>query len=822
MDQIEKIVDLMKKWPSKRPHEGLVFVKGHEEEAAKIILRRSWVDRKATASLFKMATEVSGALEKKLSWEEQFDLGRLLLSCLTRTGIYYLEREKKRKLRSPYIIRSTEETAQKIRKPHKTKSSPFPEWTRNFDSEGNRLIKACKPQAPEDEHKPFFPPTDGTLPYLMAVHKLEGIGFRINAEMLQLIEKLDNNPDTQIIPETLKNYEERVEVLDAEHKAKGLEVADQKYNEGTERGEDEERERKSWWKRRTLLDEERKACEDRRKHFDDEMDEAKRLLATGKPFHQRIKMDHRGRMYFPHELSIQGTDFARAVIEFDYGMNLELHPLQAGLLGIEKNHMAGWEALYRHTESMGEGSADHDLQLDQALKNSNKYLHIGLDPVGTFEEWKDADKPFSYIRACREVADAMAITLQDSKYHQPEDGEYSQAIKELIEQATARWKSTGRGKFGPGGEMVFSTHLPVEMDQSNSAYQHIGMMMGDEQLMADANMGPGYVDLYTTLAEAEEMQIDGLDDAKEKRKIIKTVAVSWGYGAGWKTAANDLDTFRRENPEKAKYLWSQDIQEVNRIARKIHTLLKKRFKTVEDYRTKVRDRVADVEEAGQKEQIDFLTPLLFHTVVRKCKWEEIKKRVFSGQDSTQTELGKHTVQLLVHKPGEVFWKAGKEEQTDITTPIVWGKMGFAPDPDRMGSGTKKKKKWKETRQKSIQSAMPAALIHTMDAALIHGVLAFGEFSGHLDKDTGAVFVDPADPTKSIPYPVATCHDAFFCHAPVASHLKGKLEKGLRTLYEDFDPFDAFHHQNLGETGWADWYLEQRNFQLKSGKNIFGL
>ena len=41
MDQIEKIADLMKKWPSKRPHEGLVFVKGHEEEAAKIILRRS-------------------------------------------------------------------------------------------------------------------------------------------------------------------------------------------------------------------------------------------------------------------------------------------------------------------------------------------------------------------------------------------------------------------------------------------------------------------------------------------------------------------------------------------------------------------------------------------------------------------------------------------------------------------------------------------------------------------------------------------------------------------------------------------------------------
>jgi len=55
MDRLEKAVDLMTHWPSKRPHEGLVFVKGQEEKAAQIILRQSWVDRKATASLFKMS-----------------------------------------------------------------------------------------------------------------------------------------------------------------------------------------------------------------------------------------------------------------------------------------------------------------------------------------------------------------------------------------------------------------------------------------------------------------------------------------------------------------------------------------------------------------------------------------------------------------------------------------------------------------------------------------------------------------------------------------------------------------------------------------------
>ena len=139
MDKLERVVALMKKWPSKKPHAGQVFVEGHEEKAAQIILRRPWVDRKATSSLFKMATEVSGALEKELTWEERFDLGRFLLSCLTRTGIYCLERKEKGKLRSPHMIRSTEETAKEIRKPHKTKSSPFPEWERNFVWESNSV-----------------------------------------------------------------------------------------------------------------------------------------------------------------------------------------------------------------------------------------------------------------------------------------------------------------------------------------------------------------------------------------------------------------------------------------------------------------------------------------------------------------------------------------------------------------------------------------------------------------------------------------------------------------------------------------------------------
>ena len=52
--------------------------------------------------------------------------------------------------------------------------------------------------------------------------------------------------------------------------------------------------------------------------------------------------------------------------------------------------------------------------------------------------------------------------------------------------------------------------MPCEVDQSNSAFQHIGLMMGDEKLQRQSNMyGDEYRDLYIDIADA--INIEGAE-----------------------------------------------------------------------------------------------------------------------------------------------------------------------------------------------------------------------------------------------------------------------------------------------------------------------
>ena len=370
-----------------------------------------------------------------------------------------------------------------------------------------------------------------------------------------------------------------------------------------------------------------------------------------------------------------------------------------------------------------------------------------------------------------EIGDAMAIQFSRDDYDMEEHNEQE---RELIERGLERWKSTGRGEIGLDGYPNWTTRLPVEMDQSNSAYQHIALMMQDESLMALANMGESYSDLYSKVAEHKDLDIEGLDDPKEKRKIVKTVSVPWGYGSGWKSCANDLDSFRRDNPERAKYLWTLEIHGLNRLARTVIGILESEFKACVAYRNMVKLVVEKVEKSGQKDRVEFKTPSMFDMVIRKCAFTD-------GDDSPQVEVwsGEKNVDLKVKEPLGVQWYA------------------------------------EERGQKSIQSAAPASLVHSMDASLIHLIVAFGRFK---ELRVGDGLEMEHDIKDWIWYPVATCHDAFFCLAPHAKDLKERLEQGLLELYSAFDPLKSFVAQNL----IPDRPYDPEPFKpsLKTGKNIF--
>ena len=155
------------------------------ERIAQRLLETSWHQRKAVRSMLDMAQSIERLLALRITWHERLHLGRLLISSLTYSGLYYLERDSEDDW-SPYYILASGKTLDLIDRPvHRTQfSQPFPKWTAPFDSHGNQLVRPSRPCPPELEYEPWIPDDGTPLPWLEAVHKLESVGYRINQELL--------------------------------------------------------------------------------------------------------------------------------------------------------------------------------------------------------------------------------------------------------------------------------------------------------------------------------------------------------------------------------------------------------------------------------------------------------------------------------------------------------------------------------------------------------------------------------------------------------------------------------------------------------------
>lgn len=455
-------------------HLGLRLLRNADlDRVAERILQRSWHNRKVTSSMFKMAESVETLLHLQLTWRDHYDLGRLLISSLTYAGLYRLVREEEGNPFSPYFIVATGQSpCVDNALPRKTRTDhPFPLWTSNYDAEGNRLVKPSNPSPPELEYNPLIPHTDeeGFLPWLEAVHALESVPFRINEEFLDLVKQLDANPETRIVHPIPPEYMKQRKRHDREHRTQGLPLIDKKFRENQPLTTEEDRRRRAWWRQHYLLEEQKSEFESRRAKFDKDLNAVEKL--RGEKFFHRLKMCHRGRIYYP-EFSYQGSDFARAVVEFDEG------------IGITDS---GWEHLFIHTANVYGESDDVAVKLQMGEGRTGDYLTIGLDPVGEFDRWSTADKPYCFLRSCLEITDGLAVTFQGPAAKEELKG-YSKEAKHQVNKATERWKETGRGVV-IDGVIHFPSHMPVELDQSNSAFQHIALMMDDKELQEKANMG---------------------------------------------------------------------------------------------------------------------------------------------------------------------------------------------------------------------------------------------------------------------------------------------------------------------------------------------
>ena len=230
------------------------------------------------------------------------------------------------------------------------------------------------------------------------------------------------------------------------------------------------------------------------------MDEAKRL-AEHPRFYQRMHLDFRGRMYTSRSLvNYQGDDEYRCLIEFAEGVELNAE---------------GYEALLFHAANLWEPAELPSGELPKYLKKVavgrerlEQFIYYAENAVATQAEWRvnsesgaELDDPLLFIRACMELRDATTK-------------------KRLI-------KKKG-----------YVTHLPVEVDQTNSVIQHLALFYGDRDVAEMCNLMVES-DFYSTIANG--WRIEGLSD-NQKRTVVKKIVVPRCYGAGYRRIAQqELD-----------------------------------------------------------------------------------------------------------------------------------------------------------------------------------------------------------------------------------------------------------------------------------------
>ena len=117
------------------------------EDVADILLSIQFHQRKVIESLFDAAQEVARCLKLNLSWEQDFQLGAFLISCLVKAEYYGLY--------NLFWTGNRWETGLYARKQGvldyapedwNTNFTPFHEWPGPIDEEGRWLVKPSWPQ----------------------------------------------------------------------------------------------------------------------------------------------------------------------------------------------------------------------------------------------------------------------------------------------------------------------------------------------------------------------------------------------------------------------------------------------------------------------------------------------------------------------------------------------------------------------------------------------------------------------------------------------------------------------------------------------------
>ena len=809
---------------------GLKHLEGKDYgRIASKLLETEWSGQYSVSALMIMAREVRDLLRiKDMSDDDIWAMGRVLVSALCYAGIYRQDQEARGAVggrqRPLYLVRVDRKLKGGKRPVKRTQHHPFPEWTGPTDDSGNRLVRPSHPCPPESEYEP----TIADQPWVQAVHRLESIPFRINKALLRIVINLDTNPETRIIPYLPPNYEQDKAAQDEEYdrlgisrmqqlrdKDKELRKKDDKENEERAKQElepirsegyhttpDEDASWSEYWIKENALEDKKQRYEARRLQFERQVETAKTLLKAGKPFYQRVSVDYRGRLYLP-DFSYQGSDFCRAVIEFD----------KADVVS-----KSGWKHLIRHTaNTYGEAKTfDEKIAFRLGDSTTSKYIDIALDPLKHFDDWKDADKPFCFLRSCIEVMDVATPRLKgildgddpdELKHYSgqttlPKAKEWFRRVASRysvlkLREVDERWEGDF---YSAPDHRHYLSHLPCEIDQSNSAFQHIAQMMNRRDKYEEV-LG---ADVYLTVAEKlPEELFSGLDSEGDKRKLVKLVAIPWSYGAGLDSVTKRVEKYRKENPDKVRSLEGLSPSDIRTLCANVIRQLNGEYPLCGEYQAAIGDAVDEVKDTGKYDYIEWDTPLGFvaHQRVHKIKSKE--DLVYTGDVYYET-TGKKK------KDGEDMLKkqgGDREVRANLALEgINWSRM---------------------------RTKAPPNFIHSYDAALVHGTLWSGKFgmsevaskrivkgNPYFDNPNYAgLFPDdwsPEDVTDEFRFPVVTIHDAFACLASHCDEVIDALQHNFEQIYQGFDPLQRF----LNSVRTGSYPLRHRDYEWEPNPDQF--
>lgn len=236
------------------------------------------------------------------------------------------------------------------------------------------------------------------------------------------------------------------------------------------------------------------------------------------PIHLDYNCDDRGRVYSIQHLNFGREDHVRGLFEFARGA-----PLSADGAGGK----AAMEFLEIHAANCyAEGSTDKKKWTDRlrwTKENTDRIERVAADPGNNFELWKDADNPFAFVAACKELSGA--------------------------------WKN-------PVG---FETHLPIPFDGSCNAIQHLAMLSRDAEVGRLVNLVDCATpqDIYSVVIthimemleigdkrlggaqrvlEHSKWWLNRLSDLNEKqrRKLLKTPVMTFTYGSTVRGMRDDI------------------------------------------------------------------------------------------------------------------------------------------------------------------------------------------------------------------------------------------------------------------------------------------